>query len=141
MGGKPVARQGEFSVDIFQWLTLYGQTPFVEPEYTLARKIHLYHCDHHRLPLSRLPGQQYDNETGLHYNRHRYFNLLQGWYITQHSIGLRDGLWGPGKASNDMRESAYGGDSVEADNDCIETYLNEKFRGISLFAPYHRVLQ
>lgn len=24
--------------------------------------------------LMRLPGQQYDEETGLYYNRHRYYN-------------------------------------------------------------------
>ncbi|MDX6979230.1 RHS repeat-associated core domain-containing protein, partial [Citrobacter portucalensis] len=24
--------------------------------------------------MIRLPGQQYDDESGLHYNRHRYYN-------------------------------------------------------------------
>ncbi|HAU8267752.1 TPA: RHS repeat protein [Kluyvera intermedia] len=28
-----------------------------------------------------LPGQQYDEETGLHYNRHRYYNPRQEQYI------------------------------------------------------------
>ena len=33
-------------------------------------------------------GQQADEETGLHYNRHRYYDPLQGRYITQNPIGL-----------------------------------------------------
>ena len=41
--------------------------------------------------LIRLPGQQYDEETGLHYNRHRYYDPRQGRYITQDPIGLRGG--------------------------------------------------
>jgi RHS repeat-associated protein len=39
----------------------------------------------------RLPGQQYDEETGLHYNRHRYYDPRQGRYITQDPIGLAGG--------------------------------------------------
>ncbi|HCJ9826588.1 TPA: RHS repeat protein, partial [Escherichia coli] len=96
----------------------------VEPEYTPARKAHLYHCDHRGLPLAlisedgntawsaeydewgnqlneenphhvyqpyRLPGQQYDEESGLYYNRNRYYNPLLGRYITQDPIGLAGG--------------------------------------------------
>ena len=96
----------------------------VEPEYTPARKVHFYHCDHRGLPLAlisedgntawrgeydewgnqlneenphhlhqpyRLPGQQYDKESGLYYNRHRYYDPLQGRYITPDPIGLRGG--------------------------------------------------
>ncbi|VZQ80844.1 Putative deoxyribonuclease RhsC [Escherichia coli] len=40
----------------------------------------------------RLPGQQYDEESGLYYNRNRYYDPLQGRYITQDPIGLR-GAW------------------------------------------------
>ncbi|MFJ2974565.1 RHS element core protein [Kluyvera sp. NPDC087067] len=39
----------------------------------------------------RLPGQQYDEESGLHYNRHRYYEPLTGRYITQDPIGLEGG--------------------------------------------------
>ncbi|EMF6145249.1 TPA: RHS repeat protein, partial [Escherichia coli] len=39
----------------------------------------------------RLPGQQYDEESGLYYNRHRYYDPLQGRYITQDPIGLAGG--------------------------------------------------
>lgn len=41
--------------------------------------------------LIRLPGQQYDTETGLNYNRNRYYDPRQGWFITQNPIGLRGG--------------------------------------------------
>lgn len=44
--------------------------------------------------LLRLPGQQEDKETGLYYNRHRYYDPTQGRYITQDPIGLKGG-WNP----------------------------------------------
>ncbi len=46
---------------------------------------------HNLKQLIRLPGQQYDKETGLYYNRHRYYDPLQGRYITQDPIGLKGG--------------------------------------------------
>ncbi|EMN6569599.1 RHS repeat protein, partial [Escherichia coli] len=111
------------------WLAQCGLTveqleKQVEPEYTPARKVHLYHCDHRGLPLAlisedgntvwsaeydewgnllneenphhvyqsyRLPGQQHDEESGLYYNRNRYYNPLLGRYITQDPIGLAGG--------------------------------------------------
>ena len=41
--------------------------------------------------LIRLPGQQYDEETGLYYNRYRYYDPAQRRYITEDPIGLRGG--------------------------------------------------
>lgn len=38
----------------------------------------------------RLPGQWYDEESGLHYNRHRYYDPAQRRYITQDPIGFVD---------------------------------------------------
>ncbi|MBT1727500.1 RHS element core protein [Enterobacter quasimori] len=46
---------------------------------------------HNLAQLIRLPGQQYDEETGLYYNRHRYYDPQQGRYITQDPIGLMGG--------------------------------------------------
>ncbi|EPG4962189.1 RHS repeat-associated core domain-containing protein, partial [Citrobacter amalonaticus] len=46
---------------------------------------------HNLEQLIRLPGQQYDEETGLYYNRHRYYDPAQGRYITQDPIGLMGG--------------------------------------------------
>ncbi|EHX0166787.1 RHS repeat protein, partial [Salmonella enterica] len=49
---------------------------------------------HNLVQHIRLPGQQYDEETGLYYNRHRYYDPLQGQYITQDPIGMMGG-WNP----------------------------------------------
>jgi len=40
----------------------------------------------------RLPGQYYDSETGLHYNRFRYYVPLLGRYISRDPIGYVGGL-------------------------------------------------
>ncbi|WP_448676777.1 RHS repeat-associated core domain-containing protein [Delftia acidovorans] len=40
----------------------------------------------------RLPGQHHDRETGLYYNRHRYYDPVVGSYINQDPIGLAGGF-------------------------------------------------
>jgi RHS repeat-associated protein len=40
----------------------------------------------------RLPGQHHDQETGLYYNRHRYYDPVVGSYVNQDPIGLAGGL-------------------------------------------------
>ena len=40
----------------------------------------------------RLQGQQVDEETGLHYNRYRYYDPEIGRFVSEDPIGLRGGL-------------------------------------------------
>ena len=42
---------------------------------------------HATTPL-RFPGQQHDPETGLHYNRHRYYNPTTSTYTTPDPLGI-----------------------------------------------------
>ncbi len=64
------AWQGEYD----EWGNLLGETS----------------AQHLQQPY-RLPGQQYDEESGLYYNRHRYYDPLQGRYITQDPIDIKGG--------------------------------------------------
>ncbi|VAW60251.1 Rhs-family protein [hydrothermal vent metagenome] len=49
------------------------------------------HC---AAPVSGVTGtvKYFDEETGLHYNRHRYYNPDTGQFISQDPIGLRGGV-------------------------------------------------
>ena len=40
----------------------------------------------------RFQGQYFDDETGLHYNRHRYYNPLGGRFVSKDPIGLLGGF-------------------------------------------------
>ena len=40
---------------------------------------------------SGCPGQHEDSESGLYYNRHRYYDSVRGSYINQDPIGLSGG--------------------------------------------------
>ncbi|MDN7981859.1 RHS repeat-associated core domain-containing protein [Burkholderia multivorans] len=40
----------------------------------------------------RFQGQQEDEETGLHYNRHRYYDPSSGRFVSKDPIGLDGGI-------------------------------------------------
>ncbi len=48
-------------------------------------------CGSARQPI-RFQGQWQDEESGLYYNRHRYYDPQQGRYVSQYSIGPRGGV-------------------------------------------------
>ena len=42
--------------------------------------------------MIRMQGQHHDRETGLFYNRYRYYQPNSGRYLTQDPVGLRGGV-------------------------------------------------
>ena len=63
------------------WAARYGAWGEIEQEYN-PHRIHQ--------PI-RLQGQQLDQETGLHYNRFRYYDPRVGQYVSQDPIGFMGG--------------------------------------------------
>jgi RHS repeat-associated protein len=51
----------------------------------------------------RFQGQYFDSETGLHYNRHRYYDPHTGRFISKDPIGLAGGLNAYQYAPNPLR--------------------------------------
>lgn len=64
------------------WAARYGAWGQVQEEYNPSQ-IHQ--------PI-RFQGQQLDQETGMHYNRFRYYDPRVGQYVTQDPIGLGGGM-------------------------------------------------
>ena len=52
-------------------------------------------------PNIRFPGQYFDEETGLHYNRFRYYDPAIGRYVSADPIGQAGGVNVFGYAGND----------------------------------------
>lgn len=50
-----------------------------------------------------------------------------------------DGMWGPGKASNDSVEGTANCEQVESDNKCIESCIEEKIAGPDLAIQYFQI--
>ncbi len=60
-------------------------------QYYAYGRLYLKHKEDIHNPL-RFQGQYFDAESGLHYNRHRYYNPNNGRFITADPIGLAGGL-------------------------------------------------
>ncbi len=82
--GTPIAlvnANGEQAGQV-AWAARYGAWGQVEEEYNPSQ-VHQ--------PI-RFQGQQLDQETGLHYNRFRYYDPQVGQYVSQDPIGLGGGI-------------------------------------------------
>jgi RHS repeat-associated protein len=78
--GTPIAltdKQGQIV-----WAAKYDPWGNIEEEYN----------PHNIEQNIRLPGQHHDRETGLYYNRHRYYDPTIGAFINQDPIGLKGGV-------------------------------------------------
>ncbi|MCS3836091.1 RHS repeat-associated protein [Pseudomonas sp. JAI111] len=79
-----------------QELTDYSGDIIWAAQYTAYGRLTRLNRDTHQVldqPL-RFQGQYFDAETGLHYNRHRYYNPDVGRYLTPDPSGLAGGLNG-----------------------------------------------
>ena len=84
----------------------------------------------------RLPGQYFDEESGLHYNRHRYYDPHCARYISQDPIGLAGGENAYSYVANPITWI----DPLELNETCPETedvkarpkYLSEPEQGGTL---------
>jgi len=82
--GTPIAlvnANGEQAGQV-AWAARYGAWGQVQEEYNPS---------HIHQPI-RFQGQQLDQETGLHYNRFRYYDPRVGRYLTQDPIGILGGV-------------------------------------------------
>ncbi len=72
-------------------LTIGNGTVVWSADYRAYGKIAKQHVEEIKNPL-RFQGQYFDEETGLHYNRHRYYSPDTGRFTTADPIGLAGGL-------------------------------------------------
>ncbi|MFM2483467.1 polymorphic toxin type 47 domain-containing protein, partial [Celerinatantimonas sp. YJH-8] len=69
------------------WGNDHQQPINLDPKYAANDSIHdPIECD------LRYPGQIFDRETGLYYNRHRYYDAYTGQYLSPDPIGMAGGL-------------------------------------------------
>ena len=68
----------------FVWRAYYSGYGEAELDSTIAGPLSGFNV--------RFPGQYYDDETGLHYNKHRYYDPGTGRYISSDPLGQLGGL-------------------------------------------------
>ncbi|MFM2482556.1 RHS repeat-associated core domain-containing protein [Celerinatantimonas sp. YJH-8] len=97
------------------WGDAHQQPINLDPKYAANDSIHdLIECD------LRYPGQIFDKETGLYYNRHRYYDAYTGQYLSSDPIGMAGGL----------RPQAYVHNPVDwADPLGLSKYIGVDFTG------------
>jgi len=75
--------------------------------------------DGHRLTLNlRFPGQYFDDETGMHYNWHRYYRPETGHYLNADSLGINAAL--------NLYTYAYNSPYMFTDKDGMKVTLYER---------------
>ncbi len=79
----------------------------------------------------RFQGQYFDQETGLHYNRHRYYNPNTGQFTQQDPIGLLGGLNNYQYANNPIQWiDPFGLTCKEESNNFVDVTRGETRRHI-----------